>query len=179
MMSVSGEKRIGFVSTRLAGTDGVSLEARKWIEVLKHKGHSCFCFAGEIDMVEDNHSYIADEAHFTHPHITAIQKRLFETTVRDHELSTSVREVVERLKHHLHDFIALYNIDVFVVQNALAIPMNIPLGIAITEVIVETGIPTIAHHHDFYWERDRFLIHAAGDYIRAAFPPVLPQYIMW
>ena len=40
-------KRIGFVSTRLAGTDGVSLETLKWVRVLESMGHISFCFAGE------------------------------------------------------------------------------------------------------------------------------------
>ena len=52
--------------------------------------------------------------------------------------------------------------------------MNIPLGIAITELIAETGMPAIAHHHDFYWERDRFMINAVSDYLNMAFPPNLP-----
>ncbi|HUT71589.1 MAG TPA: hypothetical protein VMW89_13030 [Desulfatiglandales bacterium] len=30
-------KNIGFVSTRIAGTDGVSLEIQKWAEVLEEK----------------------------------------------------------------------------------------------------------------------------------------------
>jgi len=56
----------------------------------------------------------------------------------------------------------------------LAIPINIPLGIAITEAIAECGIPTIAHNHDFYWERKRFLRNSIGDYLSMAFPPSLP-----
>ena len=56
----------------------------------------------------------------------------------------------------------------------LPIPMNIPLGIAITEFVSETGIPTIAHHHDFFWERERFLINCVGDYLEMAFPANLP-----
>jgi len=32
-------KNIGFVSTRFAGTDGVTLESSKWAEVLEQKGH--------------------------------------------------------------------------------------------------------------------------------------------
>jgi hypothetical protein len=51
--------------------------------------------------------------------------------------------------------------------------MNIPLGLAITELIAETGIPTIAHHHDFAWERQRFTINAVEDYLAMAFPPRL------
>jgi len=47
--------------------------------------------------------------------------------------------------------------------------------LALTEVIVESDLPTIAHHHDFSWERDRFSISGAEDYLRAAFPPTLRQ----
>ena len=50
-----------------------------------------------------------------------------------------------------------------------------PHGLAITDFIAETGMPTIAHHHDFYWERTRFTISAVRDYLEMAFPPVLPQ----
>jgi glycosyltransferase involved in cell wall biosynthesis len=45
----------------------------------------------------------------------------------------------------------------------------------LTEVIAETQIPTVAHHHDFYWERTRFAVNAVGDYLRMAFPPNLPN----
>jgi len=40
-------------------------------------------------------------------------------------------------------------------------------------VISETGIPTIAHHHDFFWERSEFLTNAVWDYLNMAFPPHL------
>ena len=51
--------------------------------------------------------------------------------------------------------------------------MHISLGLALTEIIAETQIPTISHNHDFYWERDRFSINAVNDYLRMAFPPNL------
>jgi glycosyltransferase involved in cell wall biosynthesis len=34
-------------------------------------------------------------------------------------------------------------------------------------------MPTIAHHHDFAWERSRYSVSAAEDYLRAAFPATL------
>ncbi|MCX7788670.1 MAG: hypothetical protein N2442_13350 [Spirochaetes bacterium] len=55
--------------------------------------------------------------------------------------------------------------------------MNIPLGLALTEVIAETGIPTIAHHHDFVWERQRYSVSAVNVYLSMAFPPDLPPII--
>jgi hypothetical protein len=48
------------------------------------------------------------------------------------------------------------------------------LGLAITEVIAETGLPTIAHHHDFFWQRQQFKTNAVWDYLNMAFPPHLP-----
>ena len=43
-------KRIGFVSTRIAGTDGVSLEIEKWTRVLEDRiGMECCYICGECD----------------------------------------------------------------------------------------------------------------------------------
>ena len=65
--------------------------------------------------------------------------------------------------------------DLLVPRNALAIPMNLPLGLALTEFIAETGIHTFARHHDFYWERQRFVVNAVHDILDATFPPSLPS----
>jgi len=40
---------IGFISNRLAGTDGVSLEIEKWSRVLKRMGHAIFFCGEELD----------------------------------------------------------------------------------------------------------------------------------
>jgi glycosyltransferase involved in cell wall biosynthesis len=44
---------------------------------------------------------------------------------------------------------------------------------ALVEIIAETGIPTIAHHHDFTWERKPLLVNSVWDYINGAVPPNL------
>ena len=56
-------KHIGFVSTRFAGTDGVTLEAGKWAEVLRQSGHECYWFAGMLDR-DPNRSFPVAEAFF-------------------------------------------------------------------------------------------------------------------
>ncbi len=90
------------------------------------------------------------------------------------QLTTKIHDIKELLKNELYDFIAKFKIDLLVPENALTIPLNIPLGLAITEVIAETGLPTIAHHHDFFWERQQFKTNAVWDYLNMAFPPHLP-----
>jgi glycosyltransferase involved in cell wall biosynthesis len=79
------------------------------------------------------------------------------------------------LNERLHHFLQRFSIDLLVAENVLAIPMHLPLGLALTEVIAESQIPAIAHHHDFFWERTRFSVNAVGDYLRMAFPAGLPN----
>ncbi len=69
------------------------------------------------------------------------------------------------------------DLELLIPQNILAIPMHVPLGLAMTEVIAESGIPAIAHHHDFTWERERFTVTSGADYLAAAFPPTLPSLV--
>ncbi len=167
-------RNIGFVSTRIAGTDGVSLEIQKWADVLERNRFNCFYFAGVSDR-DPEKSFLIEEAHFEHPVIEEINSDLFGKKDRRRETSETIQKIKDKLKGALYDFVKRYDVDLIIPENALAIPMNIPLGLAITEFIAETCVPTIAHHHDFSWERPRFLINSCRDYLNMAFPPHLPS----
>ena len=164
---------VGFISTRISGTDGVSLEAAKWADVFEQVGFSCFYFAGELDRSPEC-SFLVEEAHFQHPEIKDVFRKCFGTRVRKRSVTRKIYELKRQLKDRLYKFIKKFKIDLLVPENALTIPLNIPLGIALTEIISETGIPTIAHHHDFFWERQHFMTNAAWEYLNMAFPPHLP-----
>ncbi len=167
-------KKIGFISTRFAGTDGVSMESSKWAAVLRAMGHECYWFAGELDR-SPSHSYLVPEAHFLYEKNQWIQQRIFGSKGRKTSTTETIHALKSILKVQLHEFIDQFGIDLLVMQNALTIPLHVPLGVAITEFLAETQFPTIAHHHDFYWERTRFTINGVGDYLRMAFPPNLPN----
>ncbi|HEX9617124.1 MAG TPA: glycosyltransferase family 4 protein [Anaerolineales bacterium] len=166
-------RRIGFISTRFQGTDGVSLEAEKWVHVLERLGHDCFFFAGEVGKPDD-HTWAVPEAHFLHNEILDIYSHVFSQRTRAPEITRQIDLLKEHLKEQIYAFSRRFDIEVLIVENALAIPVNIPLGLALTEFIAETGFPTIAHHHDFFWERKRFLVNCVWDYLNMAFPPHLP-----
>lgn len=188
--------RIGFISTRFAGTDGVSLETAKWAEVLERLGHSCFYFSGQSDRPSEI-SQVVPEAFYRHPVIDAINtvayagtwgtpeqtrasrpdlvglhKDFFSIYIRPPHISRQVQELKEYLKKELYSFVRAFEVELLIVENASTIPLNIPLGLAIAEFVAETGFPMIAHHHDFHWERQRFAVNCVSDYIASAFPPV-------
>ena len=165
-------KNIGFISTRFAGTDGVTLESSKWAEVLKESGHNCFWFAGKLDRDREK-SVLVPEAHFQHEQNQWINGQVIGQKGRTPRVTQAIHNLRSRLKVYLHEFINAFKIDLLVAENVLTIPMHISLGLALTEIIAETQIPTISHNHDFYWERDRFSINGVNDYLRMAFPPNL------
>ncbi|MPZ87503.1 MAG: glycosyltransferase [Nitriliruptorales bacterium] len=167
-------KRVGFVATRLAGTDGVSLETEKWRTVLERLGYTCYAFAGEVDS-DPQRAMVVPLAHFEDPEVAAVQAELFGSWRRDRSVSDRVHRIRESLVTALYTFIERFDLDLLIPENALAIPMHIPLGLALTQVIAETGLPVVGHHHDFSWERDRFRINACGDYLHGAFPPDSPS----
>jgi mannosylglucosylglycerate synthase len=170
----SREHNVGFVSTRFAGTDGVSLETEKWARIFEKEGMTCYYFAGELDR-DPNRSHCVDEAHFQHPVILEINQDCFGVNRRDRSLTAQIHRIKNLLKNQLYHFIERFNIDMLVAENCLTIPMNVPLGIALTEVISETGVNTIAHHHDFFWERQQFMVNAIWEYLNMAFPPHIPS----
>lgn len=165
---------IGFISTRFAGSDGVSLESNKWAGILRDEGHEMRWFAGELDTPEEE-SFLVPEAHFSHPDSIKINESVWGQLQRSKEINRLIKDRAEFLKKRIYDFVELFSVEILIAENCLTIPMQIPLGVALTDFIAETGMPTIAHHHDFYWERSRFLISSIRDYLEMAFPPILPQ----
>jgi len=170
----SREHNVGFVSTRLAGTDGVSLETEKWSRIFEKEGLTCYYLAGELDR-DPAKCYLVEEAHFQHPVIKEISQNCFGINRRDRSLTAQIHRITGLLKNQIYKFIDKFSIDMLVTENCLTIPMNVPLGIALTEVISETGIRTIAHHHDFFWERQQFMVNAIWEYLNMAFPPHIPS----
>lgn len=162
--------RVGFVSTRFSGHDGVSLESAKWAEVLWEDRHTNFWYGGLLDR-DPQALMCVPEAHFAHPENEWIHKRIWGTSHRNQLITQRIHDLAAYLKTTLYEFVKRFEIEILIPQNVLTIPMHLPLGVALAEFLAETQIPTIAHHHDFYWERDRFSINAVADFLDMAFPP--------
>ena len=168
------ELTVGMVSTRFAGTDGVTLEAAKLGEVLADAGHRVAWFAGELGE-RFTPGRLHASAHFESEENRDLEAACFGVATRSPATTALIRERTEELKVALRGFLGDFGVDLVVAQNVLCLPMQLPLGLALTEVLVEQGLPVLAHHHDFWWERERFFPNAVADVLGAAFPPVLER----
>jgi glycosyltransferase involved in cell wall biosynthesis len=166
--------RIGIVATRLAGVDGVTFEAAKWETVLERMGHEVRLLAGEVDALRP-HARLVPAMHFTYPQAARVTAAAFDPESD----ADAVRAEIDRLAHQLvpviENWIDSQHIELLIVENAWAIPMQLPLAVALRRVVEETGIPAIGHHHDYWWERDRFANSVVPEILDRYFPPDLPR----
>ncbi|HUV28005.1 MAG TPA: glycosyltransferase family 4 protein [Anaerolineales bacterium] len=168
--------RIGFIATRLHGTDGVTLEVEKWAKVLTKLGHEIYYCAGELGGYAKDGTKIP-ELHFADQTVFALSQRAFGASPEEDgdSLADQIYSRADEMRAPLRSFIRSNHLDLIIVQNALTIPMNLPLGVSLTGLIAELGIETIAHHHDFFWERQRYQTNAILDLLDTAFPAKLPN----
>jgi len=166
--------RIGIVGTRLAGVDGVTFEAAKWESVLQGLGHEVRLCAGELDALRHD-ARLIPAMHFTHPPAARVTAAAFDPDSDPRSVRTEIDRLAAQLLPPLRDWLTAYRIEALVVENAWAIPMHLPLGVALRRLVEETGILAIGHHHDYWWERGRFAGAVVPEVLDHAFPPDLAR----
>lgn len=140
-------------------------------------GHELSYCAGELGGYAAGGTLIP-HLHFDHQSIISYSRRAFEVGAIHEDPEKLVDEIyttADEIRAPLRNFLRSNKLDLIIVENALTIPMNLPLGVSLTGLIAETGIQTIAHHHDFFWERQRYQSNTLLDMLDTAFPAKLPS----
>ena len=165
--------KIGIAATRLAGVDGVTFETAKWEAVLVKMGHQLRLCAGEVDALRYQ-ARLVPPMHFTWPPAARVTAAAFDPDSDPVAVRAEIDRLADLLLPVLHDWVDRNALDALIVENAWAIPMQLPLGVALRRLVQERELPTIGHHHDYWWERDRFATCVVPEVLDAAFPPNLP-----
>ena len=110
--------QIGFVGTRFAGTDGVSLESAKWAQILWDHRHVSHWYSGMSDRDEET-SMVVPHAYFGHPDIQWINRRAFGTRTRTADVTRRIYALADYLKGTLYEFTRRYNLDLLIVQKCV------------------------------------------------------------
>jgi len=165
--------RIGIVATRLAGVDGVTFEAAKWETALERMGHEVRLCAGEVDALRAS-ARLVPPMHFAWPPAARVTAAAFDPDSDPAAVRSEVERLCDLLIPVLDSWIDVQRLDALLVENAWAIPMHLPLGLALRRVVERRGMPAIGHHHDYWWERERFARCVVPELLDEAFPPDLP-----
>ncbi|MBM3707782.1 MAG: glycosyltransferase family 4 protein [Actinobacteria bacterium] len=174
--------KIAIISTRLGGIDGVSIEANKWADAFIKLGLEPVFIAGDFNKKNSAKYILIEHMDFNHPEIIEIKEQAFtraaENNIKEiNSKNFKLREFLEKtkdlIKTKINSEIKRLDVRYISIENALSLPLNIPLGIALAEIISENKIKAITRHHDFYWERKEFLKSCIEDILIKYFPPVL------
>lgn len=159
--------KIGFISLRIAGNDGVSLEAERWAAVLERMGHQIVFIAGELD----RRGILLPELHFNNPATVRIYEKVVYSHGTFEEIEKEIFSQAGPLEGQLREIIRKEEINQLIVANIFSLPMHLPLTVALARLIEEKQIPTVARHHDFWWERERFNNSTMFQFFAKYFPP--------
>ncbi len=158
-----------FVSARLAGTDGVSLENAKLVGALEALGFEPHLCAGELDETGPPGTLVP-ALHFRDPVALALAERAFGGREPDASLRDDLRARAAELLIMLERVVDAVRPDLLVLQNVWAVPMQLPLAEALADLVVARRLPTLSHEHDFHWERQRFARTRVPHYLDTYFP---------
>ncbi len=165
--------KIALVHYRAGLMDGVSLEMEKWKRVLEEMGHEVKIVAGNSGPGVD---ISLQQLSFDVSWNQELQKRFFgvsgKMTVDD------VLEEIEKRKSAIHHVLVetLSDFDVIIPNNIWSLALSIPLGLALEDFARESEKVFIAHHHDFWWEREHLRKVSVPEFrqmLEEHFPPNL------
>ena len=158
---------IWFLSTRIAGNDGVSLETVRWRTILTRMGHKVTFVAGELDRA----GILIPELHFSNQKVIELHDKVVYAKNNFKKVEAEVFEMAGKIEGKLRTAFNGHKPDMLIIANCLSLPMHFPLAVALTRIIEEFKIPTLARHHDFWWERKRFLKSSCFPFFKRWFPP--------
>lgn len=148
-------KKIALIHFRSGFTDGVSLEMNKWEIVLKELGHEVYYVSGEAK----NEAFIIEEMN-----LNSVKFKMFfnncYVALKDFKNEKLLEEAIlleaKIIEDKLFKIIKKNKIDLLIPNNVSSLGLHLPTGIAIANIIKKTNIKVVYHHHDFYFERERY-----------------------
>jgi glycosyltransferase involved in cell wall biosynthesis len=163
---------IVLLATRIFGNDGVSLEILHWKEILSKMGHKVKLLAGKLDQ----EGICIPDLFFQSPEVVDLYNRVIFGKENYRKVEADIFRRSGKIEGDLREiFRKNGKIDLLIESNVLSLPMHFPLAVALTRLIEDYSIPTIARHHDFWWQRNRFLHSSMFPFFKRYFPPDLPS----
>jgi glycosyltransferase involved in cell wall biosynthesis len=145
-------KNIGIFHYKVGGTDGVSLEIEKWQRVFEEMGHKVFLCGGDLGTAAGT---LIKEMYHHLPEAKRLNVNTF-IALRDFDAEgykVELEQLTAVLEQKFRAFIQEKQIDFLIAENVWSVAAHPAVAPALAQVMADLQLPTIAHSHDFYWER--------------------------
>ncbi len=173
----SGKNRVLFAHYRVGMTDGVSLEIAKRRHILEEDGFIVASMAGPGSSRSD---FVLPSMDFNSELARKIADNAF-GKIRDYpdesSLMADIEKLSRRIEIEINQVIDEFKPDFILLHNIFSHGRHIASASAFRAVLLRHTIPTLATHHDFYWERSQYR-HPSCPSVRAFLelniPPEIP-----
>ncbi|MFS0864609.1 glycosyltransferase [Fredinandcohnia sp. 179-A 10B2 NHS] len=168
--------KIALAHFRVGETDGVSLEMEKWKLAFEKMGHEVVFLAGSEGQTE---AYVIDELHYMHPLNNKFVYNAYERLMDyddEQAFEADMLQFAASIEQKLVTFITNEKIDVLIPNNILSLGWGLPASIAFYNAAKKTNVKYLCHHHDFFWERDKYSNPTCAfieEWLKTYFPPLL------
>lgn len=148
--------RVGMIHYKTGSTDGVSLEMRKWKEVIELSGHTVFFCSGIHENEQTEQVTVIPELNYHRTEASRLCDGMFkslegygseEAFIEDLEKQTKDLEI------KLSKWIETNNLETIIPENVWSVALHPALALALHRVVQHYSLKVLCHHHDFYWER--------------------------
>ena len=168
--------KIALAHFRTGQTDGVSLEMDKWRLVLEKMGHQIVYISGTPEAeIQIEELFYKNEKNLK---FVANAYRSLEDYSSEAELQAEIEAEADVLAQKLEKEIKAAGVDLLIPNNIFSLGWNLPAAIAFKRVIEKMSLKTVAHHHDFYWERELYS-NPVCDFVEKIlaeyFPPAMEE----
>jgi glycosyltransferase involved in cell wall biosynthesis len=172
-------KKILIIHYRVGRTDGVSLQIAAWKEILESKGAQVLLCSGPENIGADY--VIKDLEQQLNPEIFTIDEDAFgglKTCESNQQLNQKIKQLQVVLTEEFMQVLHHAQPDYLIVSNLFSVGENIPATLALYQAIKTVQIPTLAVHHDYYWENGRY-VNPTNSYIKDIFTKNYPPKSQW
>ena len=168
-------RKILIIHFRVGRTDGVSLEINCWKQILEKAGATVALGAGPVSSGAD--FIIKNLEQQLNPLVFNIYEEAFNHHRCFKNKAEFKKEIINQektLRAEFDNVIKKFKPDFLIVSNLFSLGEHLPAAGALTKTLDNWQIPTLAIHHDFYWENSCY--HQSPSqfirqYLKRYFPP--------
>ncbi|MBW2997117.1 glycosyltransferase [Candidatus Woesearchaeota archaeon] len=153
------KKNLAVIASRLKCVDAVSVEADKWINKYAKLGYNVHLISGKFGEPVDLPNFHLPEMDYKHPEVRGIKRIIFGADLgKDGKKAADIllNNLVKRIKGPLKNYIVKNKIEILSIEDVLSSAKNLPLNMALKQIISELSLPTISRHHYLSWENPYF-----------------------
>lgn len=151
------KKRVLFVHYRTGERDGVSLEIEKRARIFEQLGAEVHYLTG-YDGGKRKNAHVVPLLDLKASFNTFLRENTFYHRLFDESLMITIFHTLEsKLRKEIKKVIREVEPDLIFVHNVFSHAFHLPFTTALLSVLDRYQIPTVAVHHDFWFEREQFL----------------------